>query len=91
MDMVEEYFYKYIVTYCEELDGSYKLKTVTGLTFGKTFNEVCAKLTDYFGEDQIEDLRIEFAGDCDVLEESEIAELFNTDPTPSTTDKEENK
>lgn len=76
MQEIEQYFYKYTVTHCAEIDGDYHLKTTTGLTFGKTFNEVCSKLTDHFGEDEIEDMKIEFAGDCDVLEKYEIDELF---------------
>ena len=77
MQDVEQYFYKYTVVYYVEIDEKPELKTVTGLTFGKTFNEVCDKLTDYFGEDTIEEMKIEFANDCDVLEEDELIELFN--------------
>lgn len=77
MDKIEQYFYKYTVTYYEEIDGKHELKTAVGLTFGSTFNEVCAKITDYFGEESLEYIKIEFASDCDILEDFEIAELFN--------------
>lgn len=77
MQDVEQYFYKYTVLYYVEVDKKPELKTVSGLAFGKTFNEVCNKLTDYFGEDTIEEMKIEFANDCDVLEEDELIELFN--------------
>lgn len=77
MQEIEQHFYKYEVTHCMEINGDYHLKTTTGLTFGKTFNEVCNKLTDYFGEDEIEEMKIELAGDCDVLEEYELKELFD--------------
>lgn len=77
MDKVEQYFYKYTVTYYEEIDGKHELKTASGLTFGQTFNEACAKITDYFDEESLEDIKIEFASDCDVIEDFEIAELFN--------------
>lgn len=77
MDKIKQYFYKYIVTYSEDIDGNCELRTVTGLTFGKTFNEACAKLTDYFGEDRIEDMKIELVSDCNVLEEDELADLFD--------------
>lgn len=76
----KQYFYKYTIVYYTEIDEQPTLKTVSGITFGKTFNEVCDKLTDYFGEDTIEEMKIEFASDCDVLEESEIIELFSTSP-----------
>jgi len=79
MNETEQYFYKYTVVYYVENDEKSTLKTVSGITFGKTFNEVCDKLTDYFGEDVIEEMKIEFASDCDVLEEEEIYELFNTE------------
>lgn len=77
MQDVEQYFYKYTVVCYVKVDEKPELKTVSGLTFGKTFNEVCNKLTDYFGEDTIEEMKIEFANDCDVLEEDELIELFN--------------
>ena len=80
MSEVKQYFYKYTIVYYTEIDEQSTLKTVSGITFGKTFNEVCEKLTDYFGEDAIEEMKIEFASDCDVLEESEINELFSTSP-----------
>lgn len=73
----EQYFYKYTVSHHSECDGSYKLTTEIGLTFGKTFNEVCNKLIDYFGEETIEKIEIEIISDCDVLEESELMNFFN--------------
>ena len=75
----KQYFYKYTVKYYEYIDDKPELKTASGLTFGSTFNDVCAKITDYFGEESLEDIKIEFASDCDVLEDFEIAELFNTE------------
>ena len=77
MDKIEQYFYKYTITYSEDINGEPELRTVTGLTFAKTFNEACAKLTDYFDEERIEEMKIEFVSDCDVIEEDELAELFN--------------
>ena len=77
MQEVEQYFFKYTVTHYIEVNGDFHPKITTGLTFGKTFNEACSKLTDYFGEDQIDDLKIELAGDCDVLEDDELKELFD--------------
>lgn len=77
MQDVEQYFYKYTVVHYTETNGESKLKTVSGLTFGKTFNEVCNKIIDYFGEDTIEEMKIEFASDCDVIEEDELSELFD--------------
>ena len=77
MNKIEQYFYKYTVTYYEEIDGKHELKTASGLTFGQTFNEACAKITDYFGEELLEDIKIEFASDCDIIEDFEIAELFH--------------
>ena len=76
MDKIEQNFYKYTVRYYEEIDGKHELKTASGLTFGKNFNEACAKIIDYFGEESLEDIKIEFASDCDVIEDFEIAELF---------------
>lgn len=76
MDKIEQYFYKYTVTYSEDINGEPELRTVTGLTFAKTFKEACAKLTDYFGDDRIEEMKIEFVSDCDVIEENELSELF---------------
>lgn len=78
MEKNEQFFYKYIVTFCEIINDEPKLRTVSGLTFGANFNEACEKITDYFGENVIEELKIEFVSDCDMLEEDEVLELFNT-------------
>ena len=76
MQEIEQCFYKFTVVFYTETNGNPELQTTSGLTFGRTFNEVCEKLTDYFGEDAIEEMKIEFASDCDVLETGEILELF---------------
>lgn len=75
---IKEFFYKYKVTYYEEMqDGKHQLLTTTGLTFGETFNEACAKIIDYFGEEQIEHLEVDAVSDCDVIESDELKELFS--------------
>ena len=77
MDEFKQYFYKYTVSYYEVVDDNRELRTVSGLAFGSTFNDVCTKITNYFGEDTIEDLKIEFVSDCGVLEEDDLSDLFN--------------
>ena len=79
MSKITKYFYKYEVNHCEVIDDKHQMVTTTGITFGKTFNEACAKVTDYFGEDSIDDIKLEFIDSCDVLELSELQELFLED------------
>ena len=74
---VKTYFYKYTVTYYEEIDEkNYELKTVSGVVTAKTFNSACDKLTDYYGENQIEKMSIEFIEDMDVIEWDELKSNF---------------
>ena len=77
---VETYFYKYTVTYYEEIDEkNYELKTVSGVVTAKTFNSACDKLTDFYGENQIEKMSIEFIEDMDVIEWDELKSNFEKD------------
>ena len=74
---VETYFYKYTVTYYEEIDEkNYELRTVSGVVTAKTFNSACDKLTDFYGENQIEKMSIEFIEDMDVIEWDELKSNF---------------
>ena len=74
---VKTYFYKYTVTYYEEIDEkNYELRTVSGVVTAKTFNSACDKLTDYYGENQIEKMSIEFIEDMDVIEWDELKSHF---------------
>lgn len=74
---VKTYFYKYTVTYYEEIDEkNYERRTVSGVVAAKTFNSACDKLTDYYGETQIEKMSIEFIEDIDVIEWDELKSNF---------------
>lgn len=74
---VKTYFYKYTVTYYEEIDEkNYELKTVSGVIAAKTFNGACDKLTDYYGEDSIEKMSMEFIEDMDIIEWDELKSNF---------------
>ena len=74
---VETYFYKYTVTYYEEVDEKdFELKTASGVVAAKTFNSACDKLTDYYGEESIEKMNIEFIEDMDVIEWDELQSNF---------------
>ena len=88
MEKNEQYFYKYTVQYCDELND-YKWRTVRGLTFGRTFNEACAKITDYFGEDVIEELKIVCVSDCDMMDEDDLMKLFEEDNDEKMIEKDE--
>lgn len=69
--------YSFKVAYGEvNLKDEYKEITRTGITVGANFNEAVAKLTDYFGDDDIISINIKFQSDCDIVEENDLINLI---------------
>ncbi len=76
-------FYKYDIVYGEwesyNDDKKYVEHRVQGLTAAKDFVEACAKLVDYYGNNNIISMYIFCELNCDVIEMDTIHSLFPKD------------
>ena len=70
-------FFKYAVKFTEEYDhNEFKTEVRTGVVCAKNFRDAMYKISDYYGDENIEDVRIEFMEDLDILEIDEIVGYF---------------
>ena len=70
-------FFKYTVKFTEEYDhNEFKTEVRTGILCAKNFRDAMYKVTDYYGDENIEDVRIEFLEDIDILEFKDVMEHF---------------
>ena len=70
-------FYKYTVKFTEEYEhNEFKTEIRTGVVCAKSFRDAMYKISDYYGEENIEDVRIEFMEDLDILEINDIIGYF---------------
>ena len=72
-------FFKYAVKFTEEYkNNEFKTEVRTGVVCAKSFRDAMYKISDYYGEESIEDVRIEFMEDIDILEINDIIGHFET-------------
>jgi hypothetical protein len=70
-------FYKYAVKFTEEYENNeFKTEVRPGVVCAKNFRDAMYKISDYYGDENIEDVRIEFMEDIDILEIDEIMGYF---------------
>jgi hypothetical protein len=70
-------FFKYSVKFTEEYEHyEFKTELRTGVVCAKSFRDAMYKITDYYGDENIEDVRIEFMEDLDILEIDDIMGYF---------------
>ena len=70
-------FFKYAVKFTEEYDhNEFKTEIRTGVVCAKSFRDAMYKITDYYGDENIEDVRIEFLEDIDIVEFDELRTYF---------------
>lgn len=70
-------FFKYAVKFTEEYEhNEFKTEIRNGVICAKSFKDAMYKISDYYGEESIEDVRIEFMEDLDILEIDEIMGYF---------------
>ena len=70
-------FFKYAVQFTEEYDhNEFKTEVRTGVVCAKNFRDAMYKITDYYGDENIEDVRIEFIEDIDIVEFDELRTYF---------------
>lgn len=70
-------FFKYAVKFTEEYEhNEFKTEVRTGVVCAKNFRDAMYKITDYYGDENIEDVRIEFIEDIDIMEFNELREYF---------------
>lgn len=77
MSKVNLCFFKYAVKFMEEYDhNQFKTKVRTGVVCAKNFKDAMYKISNYYGDENIEDVRLEFMDDIDIFEIEEIMEYF---------------
>lgn len=77
MSKVELCFFKFTVKFTEEYEhNEFKTEIRTGVTVAKNFRDAMYKITDYYGDENIEDVRIEFLEDIDIMEINELVGYF---------------
>jgi hypothetical protein len=65
------------VKFVEEYDhNEFKTEVRTGIVCAKSFRDAMYKISDYYGDENIEDVRIEFIKDIDILEINDIMGHF---------------
>jgi uncharacterized protein with FMN-binding domain len=65
------------VKFTEEYEhNEFKTEVRTGIVCAKNFNDAMYKITDYYGDENIEDVRIEFIEDIDIVEFDELRTYF---------------
>ena len=70
-------FFKYTVKFTEEYDhNEFKTEIRTGIVCAKNFRDAMYKVSDYYGDENIEDVRIEFLEDLDIIEFKDIQGYF---------------
>lgn len=70
-------FFKYAVKFTEEYEhNEFKTEVRTGVVCAKNFRDAMYKITDYYGDENIEDVRIEFLEDIDIVEFDELKTYF---------------
>ena len=70
-------FFKYAVKFTEEYENNeFKTEIRTGIVCAKSFRDAMYKITDYYGDENIEDVRIEFLEDIDIVEFDELRTYF---------------
>ena len=70
-------FFKYTVKFTEEYDhNEFKTEIRTGIVCAKNFRDAMYKVSDYYGDENIEDVRIEFIEDLDIMEFHEVQGYF---------------
>ena len=70
-------FFKYTVKFTEEYENNeFKTEIRTGILCAKNFRDAMYKITDYYGDENIEDVRIEFLEDLDIMEFHEVQGYF---------------
>ena len=82
-------FFKYAVQFTEEYDhNEFKTEVRTGVVCAKNFRDAMYKISDYYGDENIEDVRIEFMEDLDILEIDEIMGYFEKENSHVSDDHE---
>ena len=77
MSKVNLCFFKYAVKFTEEYENNeFKTEVRTGVVCAKNFRDAMYKITDYYGDENIEDVRIEFLEDIDSVEFDELRTYF---------------
>ena len=77
MSKVNLCFFKYTVKFTEEYEhNEFKTEVRTGILCAKSFRDAMYKITDYYGDENIEDVRIEFLEDLDIMEFHEVQGYF---------------
>lgn len=77
MSKVNLCFFKYAVKFSEEYENNeFKTEIRTGVVCAKNFRDAMYKITDYYGDENIEDVRIEFLEDIDIVEFDELKTYF---------------
>ena len=72
-------FFKYTVKFTEEYDhNEFKTEIRTGIVCAKNFRDAMYKVSDYYGDENIEDVRIEFIEDLDIMEFHEVQGYFES-------------
>ena len=72
-------FFKYTVKFTEEYQhNEFKTEIRTGIVCAKNFRDAMYKVSDYYGDENIEDVRIEFIEDLDIMEFHEVQGYFES-------------
>ena len=69
--------YAYKVEFYWSDEPEVGLQKERGLVAAKNYNDAVAKMTDWYGEDELSGLVVEAVGENDLLDEEGITEVFN--------------